>query len=281
MDKPIRILVVDDEEAFAVNLTRLLKSRGFDADTAFSGRQALEKINGQAPFHVVILDVKMPGMDGISTLREIKQTSPDIEVLMLTGHATLETGIQAMRQGALDYLMKPCDIEDLCEKVNAAFEMESIKRHPVLWPRSLVKEIQSPVFIRLEAQDPVAKALEIFSREPGTVIKETLYVLDHENRLKGLITKHDLLAAARQAQSDATLPWHRLLNDPAFPPGLTVQDIMQHQPPICTDPDENLSQVARRMMAANVRCLPVVQKERVTGILRLQDILRHIEHEIA
>lgn len=279
MDDPIRILVVDDEEAFALNLTKLLKSRGFEVDTALSGLQALEKVKREAPFHVMLLDIRMPGMDGITVLKESKSISPRTEVLILTGHATLETGIQAMREGAFDYLMKPCDIQDLCEKIKAALEVESIKRHPVLWKRSIVKEIQSPSFIRLEARDPVQKALEIFSRESGTVVRQRLYVLDEENRLQGLITKSDLIRAAQQARPEPSLSWEQLVGNPDLLPSAAVRDVMQHTLPSFAGPDENLSEVAGRMIAENVRSMPVVTAGRFAGIIRLQDILKHIEHE--
>jgi two-component system response regulator HydG len=276
----IRILLVDDEEAFVMNLAKLLKQRGFEVDTAFNGMQALEKINREAPFHVIVLDIKMPVMDGISVLKEIKQISSQTEVLMLTGHASLETGIQAMREGAFDYLMKPCDIEDLCEKIKAAYEVETIKRHPVLWPRSIVKEIESPSFIRLEEQNSIRKVLEIFANESAAIIKEVLYVLDQENRIKGVITKRDLMTAVQKAQPDMAVSWEQLLKDPDLLPDMAVKEVMQHKLPVSAEPDENISEVARRMMANNVRSMPVVKQGRITAIIRLQDILRHIEHEI-
>jgi two-component system response regulator HydG len=276
----IRILLVDDEEPFVMNLAKLLKFRGFEVDTAFTGVQALEKVKREDPFHVMVLDVKMPAMDGIEVLKESKKISPQTEVLMLTGHATLETGIQAMREGAFDYLMKPCDIEDLCQKVMAAYDVETIKRHPVLWKRSIVKEIENPAFIRLEEQDSVRKALEIFTSQPDTIVKEILYVLDRENRIKGVITRRDLITAAQKAQPDILLSWENLAKSPDLLPPMAVQDVMQHKLPASADPDENLSSVARRMMANHVRSMPVITDGRITAIVRLQDILRHIEHEI-
>jgi CBS domain-containing protein len=222
----------------------------------------------------------MPAMDGIAVLKESKAISPQTEVLMLTGHATLETGIQAMREGAFDYLMKPCDIEDLCQKIMAAYDVETIKRHPVLWKRSIVKEIENPAFIRLEEQDSVQKALAIFTSQPDTIVKETLYVLDEENRIKGMITRRDLITAAQKAQPDIVLSWKKLAKSPDLLPPMAVQDVMQHKLPVSADPDENLSNVARRMMANHVRSMPVITDGRITAIIRLQDILRHIDHEI-
>ena len=111
MKKNIRVLVVDDEEIFAVNLANLLNSRGFQTLAVFDGFQAIENIRHDPTFDVVVLDVMMPGMDGLTTLEKIKSYVPDIGVIILTGHATLATGIQAIRKGAYDYLMKNPHIE--------------------------------------------------------------------------------------------------------------------------------------------------------------------------
>ncbi|MBW2459780.1 MAG: response regulator, partial [Deltaproteobacteria bacterium] len=121
MSKP-RILLVDDEEAFVEALTRRLKKRGLTVNNAFSGKQALEVIGetGPAKLDVVVLDVKMPGMDGRETLAAIKAKHPLLEVVMLTGHGTIESAIESMKAGAADYLLKPADIDVLLEKVNKA-----------------------------------------------------------------------------------------------------------------------------------------------------------------
>jgi len=132
MGNPIRVLLVDDEERFVQNLAKLLRGRGFEATTAFDGAAGVAAVEkGERP-DVVLLDVRMPGMDGIETLRKIKDISPETEVVMLTGHADV------------------CDIEDLVAKITEAHEIEDIRRHPVLWPRHIVKEITWPSFIRLE-----------------------------------------------------------------------------------------------------------------------------------
>ena len=178
MSDPIRVLLVDDEERFVQNLAKLLRGRGFEVSTAFDGAAGVASVEKSERFDVVLLDVKMPGMDGIEALRKIKEASPDTEVVMLTGHANVETGIAAMREGALDYLMKPCDIEDLVAKINEAHEVEDIRRHPVLWPRHVVKEITGPSFVRLEIEDPLGKALGVFLREPGMSVRDELYILD-------------------------------------------------------------------------------------------------------
>ncbi len=111
------VLLVDDEVGFVETMTKRLTKRNLSVTAAHSGKDALKVLDDNETIEVVILDVKMPGMDGIETLREIKTRFPLTEVIMLTGHATVETGIEGMKLGAFDYLMKPCDMDVLMEKV--------------------------------------------------------------------------------------------------------------------------------------------------------------------
>jgi len=119
MMKPL-ILLVDDEAPFVETMTKRLSKRDLNIIVAFSGEEALERLNNHRNTDVVILDVKMPGMNGIETLEKIRNQFPLIEVIMLTGHATVETAIEGMKLGAFDYLMKPCEIEQLMTKVQEA-----------------------------------------------------------------------------------------------------------------------------------------------------------------
>jgi DNA-binding NtrC family response regulator len=115
-----KVLLVDDEVPFVETMTKRLIKRDLEVYQAFSGSEALEKLDHERSIEVVILDVKMPGMDGIETLGEIKKRFPLVEVVMLTGHATVETAIEGMKLGAYDYLMKPCDMDILMAKVDEA-----------------------------------------------------------------------------------------------------------------------------------------------------------------
>ena len=119
MLEPI-VLLVDDEAPFVDTMTKRLTKRKLSVFKSYSGEEALETLKENSHIDLVILDVKMPGMDGIETLKEIRKEFPLVEVIMLTGHATVETSIEGMRLGAFDYLMKPCDMDVLIEKVNAA-----------------------------------------------------------------------------------------------------------------------------------------------------------------
>ena len=123
-----RILVVDDEVDFLETLVKRLRRREMDAHGVTSGEEAL-KILEKEPFDVVILDIKMPkGMDGIEVLRAIKNLRPEVEVLLLTGHASVETSIEGMKLGAFDYLLKPMRLEELLNKLGAAFEKRNAAR---------------------------------------------------------------------------------------------------------------------------------------------------------
>jgi len=119
MRKPF-ILLVDDEEPFVETMSKRLDKRGLKVITANSGEEAMEKLVKNIAVDVIILDVKMPGMDGIETLQKIRKLHPLKEVIMLTGHATVESAIEGMKLGAFDYLMKPCDIDTLMSKVGEA-----------------------------------------------------------------------------------------------------------------------------------------------------------------
>ena len=115
----IRVLVVDDEEEFVNSLAQRLELRNFETLTAFEGNTALALLR-ERDLDVIILDVKMPGLDGIEVLREAKRFKPLVEVIMLTGYATVPEAIEGMRLGAFDFLMKPTETEDLIAKIQNA-----------------------------------------------------------------------------------------------------------------------------------------------------------------
>lgn len=117
-----RVMVVDDEEDFLETLVNRLKKRNIEATGFLKGEEALEAMKTRL-FDVAVLDIKMPGgMDGIEVLREMKKIQPLVEVVLLTGHASVETSIEGMKLGAFDYLLKPVKLEDLLVKLGQAFE---------------------------------------------------------------------------------------------------------------------------------------------------------------
>ena len=137
--KKIKLLLVDDEKAFLETITKRLEKRDLDVSTVYSGKEALAEIEKTKTLEVVVLDVKMPEMDGIQTLVELKRKAPLVEVIMLTGHATVETAIDGMKLGAFDYLMKPCDIDILIGKVKGAAAKK--REHEEKITEARIKEI--------------------------------------------------------------------------------------------------------------------------------------------
>ncbi|MGD8370199.1 MAG: response regulator [Syntrophobacterales bacterium] len=114
-----RVLLVDDEEEFVSALSERLMLRGIEVESALNGEEALARLV-EKEFEVVILDVMMPGLGGLEVLRQIKSTYPDTQVILLTGHGSTREGIEGMRLGAFDYLIKPVDIEEMLEKMKEA-----------------------------------------------------------------------------------------------------------------------------------------------------------------
>ncbi len=132
------VMVVDDEVEFVDVLSERLETRGFIVHKAYNGDEALRQLD-EHKVDVVILDVLMPGKSGIETLHEIKHKQPLVEVIMLTGHATVETAIEGMKLGAYDYLMKPMETPELVEKINAALARK--REHEERIRRAEINEI--------------------------------------------------------------------------------------------------------------------------------------------
>ncbi|NQS72038.1 MAG: response regulator [Desulfobulbaceae bacterium] len=120
MNNTIRVLIVDDEDDFRETIVKRLNARKLKAEGASGGRKALEILK-EKEFDVMVLDVKMPDMDGIETLRHVKKLTPDVEVIMLTGHASVEFGLKGMQLGAFDYIMKPAPLTELLDTIGQAY----------------------------------------------------------------------------------------------------------------------------------------------------------------
>jgi DNA-binding NtrC family response regulator len=125
MRKP-RLLIVDDEIPFTANLLKLLSRKGYEVSVVNDGYSALRIIEEQE-FDVVILDQKMPGIDGVTTLKELKKKRPHLEVIMLTGHGSIESGVQGLQLGAFNYVMKPITFPELLEQIVHAYERKIIE----------------------------------------------------------------------------------------------------------------------------------------------------------
>lgn len=126
MSSTPKVLIVDDEERFRMTLRKLLAGRGIDAEASGSAEEALGKL-AETPYDVVLLDVRMPGMNGIEALAEIKKLGRNLEVIVLTGHASVDVAMEIMRRGGYEYLLKPCPIEELIDKIDSAYERKTAR----------------------------------------------------------------------------------------------------------------------------------------------------------
>jgi DNA-binding NtrC family response regulator len=135
-----KVMLVDDEKDFLETLCKRLTKRKLDVTSANSGREAIAKIQ-EFPVDVVVLDVRMPGMNGIETLKEIKKIKPSVEVVMLTAHADVQVAIEGMELGAFDYLMKPMEIDDLLYKLQDAYKKK--------WCREETEKCELPPSLQL------------------------------------------------------------------------------------------------------------------------------------
>lgn len=113
------ILLVDDEEEFLKVLSQRLEGRGMKVDTSTTGEAAIEKAKAKG-FDAIVLDLAMPGVDGMETLKRIKNDNPDLQIIMLTGHATVDKSVEAIKEGAVDFMEKPVDLNKLLKKIEEA-----------------------------------------------------------------------------------------------------------------------------------------------------------------
>ena len=152
------ILLVDDEEVFTQNMSKLLTGRGYRVTAVSNGESAIRALE-EDDFDVVVLDLKMPGMDGITTLKELKNLGLFTETLILTGHGSIDTALEALKLGAYDYLTKPCEIEELVEKIEGAWKKKDRAEQRDVQEK-IQKVIESPsaafsLFPRKKKREPI------------------------------------------------------------------------------------------------------------------------------
>ena len=147
-------LLVDDEKPFVETIARRLRKRGFTVVCAFSGMEALEQLEKNDTIDVVVLDVKMPDLDGIKTVEALKKKHPLVEVIMLTGQAEINSAIKALKFGAFDYLTKPGDLNDLISKAKQAADRKKEREAKILSAR------MKPYISEQERDELISKILE-------------------------------------------------------------------------------------------------------------------------
>lgn len=294
MTKQIKVLMVDDEVAFRDTTKKILEKRGFSTILAENGEDALKKLDKQPD--VVVLDIKMPGMDGHDTLKEIKKRKPDLPVIMLTGHGTLPSAKEALAGGAFDYLAKPCDIDILSRKILEALTL-SKNGEPV--EKDKVKHIMIPISkytivnSNMSVGGAIEKLKESFSSRSTEKIMETghrsVLVLDDRAKVEGFLTIRDLMEAMMPGYLKAPKPSmaDSIEYSPMFWAGMfeteiktlsnkKVKEVMSPAP-VNISADANIMETAYMMLKNNIRRLVVEDNRGVVGIVREQDLFFEME----
>jgi DNA-binding response OmpR family regulator len=295
MSKKIKVLMVDDEEKFRLTTKKILDRRGFDTLLAASGEEALERLEAEPD--VVVLDIKMPGMDGHQTLQEIRSRSPQTPVIMLTGHGALPSAQEALTHGAHDYLTKPCDIDLLASKITDAYRHTAVE---VVFEEKTVREVMIPRedYTTLNQNSTVRDAVfalrESFAAKISTDnIMETghrsLLVYDDQGKIIGILTIIDLLNAIMPGYLSAPKPSmaDSIQYSPMFWSGMfkretvrlaskKIRDVMSPAP-FSIEATANLMEAAYAMIKNNERRLAVTESGEVIGIIREQDLFFEIE----
>jgi FixJ family two-component response regulator len=201
------IMLVDDEVPFVETMVKRLVKRNIDTITAFSGEEGLEKLGKNPHLDVIVLDVKMPGMGGITALKKMKKVSPLTEVIILTGHATIESAIEGMKLGAYDFLRKPYDIGELVIQVEGAAKKKWAHEEKIAaWERfkktSTLRELMIPLaeYATISEESSILEAviaLEEAQRafDPKRYRHRSVIVLDKEKHVAGKLSQHDIIQA--------------------------------------------------------------------------------------
>ncbi|MBN2332588.1 MAG: sigma-54-dependent Fis family transcriptional regulator [Deltaproteobacteria bacterium] len=187
----VRVLIVDDEAVIRRGLCRVMEGRGYQAEASESGFGAIEKLQ-KTPFNIVITDLKMPGMDGIEVLKAIKILQPDVPVIIITGYSTVDTAVDAMKNGAFDYISKPFTPEQMIEMVEKALEQRTVqlqRGHPAVGPSQAgfdifvgESEAMQRVYNRIKQVAPTDSTV-LITGQSGTG-KELVARAIHENSMR-------------------------------------------------------------------------------------------------
>ncbi len=298
MMSQIKVLMVDDEKRFRDTTKKILNKKGFETIVAESGEDALEKMD-QNP-DVVILDIKMPGMDGHETLEKIKEIKSDLPVIMLTGHGAMPSAKEALGQGAFDYLSKPCDINLLAEKIKEACQIKDKSSLPR--ERSVV-DIMIPIaeYSTIEEDKSIKDAINLLKRSfitrmATSRLMETghrsILVVNKSNQVQGTLTIRDLMEMIMPGYLSAPKPSlaDSIEYSPMFWKGMFTMgiqsmkdtpliDVMSPSPP-AIDGKANLMEAAYLMLEASQRRLTVTMSGKTVGVIREQELFFEMERII-
>jgi len=295
MGDKIKVLMVDDEEKFRSTTEKILQRKGFDTVLAASGEEAIGKLDEHPD--VVILDVKMPGMDGHQALEEIKKHSPNLPVIMLTGHGAMPSAKEALQKGAFDYLAKPCDINILAGKIeDACRHAEDPKAYEEKRVMGVMVPLQEYTTVSAEetVRDAIFKLKVSFALKISTSrIMETghrsVLVMDAKDNVQGILAIRDLLELVMPSYLTAPKPSmaDSIQYSPMFWQGMFIKEVKQKSQimimdvmspaPLTIEGTASLMEAAYMMMKKNARRLVVEVAGKVVGVIREQDLFFEME----
>ena len=294
MTRKIKVMMVDDEARFRETTSTLLRKKGFETTIAGSGEEAVNIIR-ETPHDVVVLDVKMKGMDGHMALAEIKKIAPETQVIMLTGHGSPDSAVNSRNLAAFDYLTKPCDIDILTVKINEAYD---VRQTGAARTEKKVKDIMteidnySTVTVNNTIREAIVKLMgSLTELVSSNLIREaghrSLLVFNEQKNFIGILSMKDLIKGVRpfylslpkSSKTDSTRFSH------VFTGGLdglfTIQlkaladkkvgELVLESPPMI-DENANLMEVADLLFKTQKTRLIVTSGKKVIGILREQDL---------
>jgi len=291
MAKKIKVLMVDDEEKFRETTSKILEKKGFESTMAGTGEEAIEILK-KNPQDVVVLDIRMPGMDGHEALERIKKINPDTQVIMLTGHGGQASAKESLQLGAFDYLNKPCDLDLLTAKINDAYNALRFKEDR---PEKTAGEIMIRVedYTTLTEDRTVRDAIEQLMKTfeglaASDRVMETghrsILVFNRDGELSGILSIYDLLGAVRPGYLSAAKPsmadsvqystmfWSGLFTTQMKAIANKKVGELMSDTPISVDEDTNLMELAEIMYSKRIRRLVVKRSGKVVGVVREQEL---------
>ncbi len=295
MTKQIKVLMVDDEKRFRDTTKKILAKKGFHTILAESGEDSFEKLS-QDP-DVVILDIKMPGMDGHEALKKIKKIKPHLPIIMLTGHGDKPSARDALIAGAFDYLTKPCDIDLLSEKIKEACRLKDKSNR---CDEALICDVMIPIieYTTINETRTITEAISklknsFTSKIATSQLMETghrsILITDNTENIKGILTIQDMLEMVLPDYLFAPKPFlaDSIEYSPMFWKGMfsagirgmknkCIRDVMSPSPN-SIDGHSNLMEAAYLMVHNNERRLMVLLSGKVEGIIREQDLFFEME----
>jgi DNA-binding response OmpR family regulator len=285
--KEIKLLLVDDEEDFRLAASRALGRQGFSVLPAESGERALQLLRSEQP-DVVVLDLRMEGMDGISTLEEIRKTSPDLPVIILTGHGRYEDALAGIKLKVIDFVQKPVDMQELGDHIRGFFAQE--KR--IALHEKTISELMVPAsrYRRVYVDQPLREVVDVLReaiRKPSADAeldrgRRTLLVFDRRETFVGLIRAEDIVRVMIPQfllESPYSSYFTGMFLAQAKVVGkLPIDEIVRRHPGI--DTGAPLMEALHLMIVGHLSHLPVLQKGELVGLLRPEDLFKEIASPI-